>query len=145
MKKQLIAAVLSALVIGTVSIGYGSERVQPPDPFLGQMTKVLDLSGDQQSQIKAILAEEREADADLMQQGAALRLQLRQAEWGTTFDENSVRATAVTLAQVEQELAVSRAKSHFQINQLLTSAQRTLAQKLQPEPGHQGMPPAFRP
>lgn len=144
MKKQVIALLLSTLIIGTAGIGYGAERMAPRDAFLGQMSKALDLSPDQQTQIEALLAAEREAEADLMQQAATLRLQLRQAEWGSSFDEGSVRSVAASLAQLEQELTVSRAKTRFQVNQLLTSAQRTLAQKLEPEQGHRpGPPPAM--
>lgn len=140
-RKLILASAVAALMFGTVTIGYGADARQHPDPFLGQMSKALDLTSSQQTQIKAILKAEADADATLRQQQADLRTQLRQAEWATSYDEASVAAIAASLAQVEQELTVSRTKAHFQVNSLLTATQRTLAQKLEPDSERRPGPP----
>jgi Spy/CpxP family protein refolding chaperone len=105
------------------------------------MTKVLGLSDAQQTQIKAVFAAEREKSAPLMEKLAAYRQQLHDAAQAATFDEAAVRAIATNLAQAEIELTVARARAHNQINALLTTEQRALAEKLRPPmeergPGH---------
>jgi Spy/CpxP family protein refolding chaperone len=134
MKKYLIVCALSAFAIGLASVSYAFDG-PPPGPFGGPMAKVLDLTADQQAKIQAILQSERESNAYLLQQESDLKKQLHQAELATTLDEAVVRTIATSLSPIEVELTVSRAKTHVQINLVLTAAQLILAQKLQPDHG----------
>ncbi|GFO56105.1 hypothetical protein GMSM_31120 [Geomonas sp. Red276] len=140
MKKVMAGSTVALLIFGLASFGSAAGFPPPPDP-VQSMAKALDLTAAQQAQIEAIMQAARDADASLVQKGEELRAQLRLAGWATSYDEASVQSLAAALAQVEEELTVSRVKTRFQVNAVLTSAQRTLAQKLEPDPGRRPAPP----
>ena len=99
------------------------------------------MSDTQQAQIKAIFAAEREKNGPLIEKMKEYRKQLHDAAKATPFDEAAVRAVATKKAQVEFELAVSRARIQSQINGILTPEQRQKLEKIRPpiKPG-KGMP-----
>ncbi|OGR33165.1 MAG: hypothetical protein A2005_10740 [Desulfuromonadales bacterium GWC2_61_20] len=114
----------------------GPDCQEPSDgPMLGRMAKVLDLTEAQQASIKKIQTTEREKIAPLREKKRANREALRQAETASPFDESAVRTLAEERGALETELTIARARTHSQIDAILTPAQRDLAAKLRPEPG----------
>jgi len=119
-----------------------------------RMAEALGLSDAQKTKVRALFKAEREKSDELMEKLAAYGKELRQAERAARFDEAAVRATALKRAQVEVELAVSRARLHSEVNAVLTPEQRARAEKLRPPmeecgPGHRhpmgGRWPGHRP
>jgi Spy/CpxP family protein refolding chaperone len=100
-----------------------------PGKHFARMAKKLDLTEDQQKQIRAILESERQKAAPLRQQLAENREQVRKAIEAQRFDESAVRALAAGQTAARVELIVSRARAKSQIFALLTPEQRELAGK----------------
>ncbi|GFE58317.1 Spy/CpxP family protein refolding chaperone [Geobacter sp. AOG1] len=115
--------------------GRGPTGEMFPEKRLARMARELGLSDAQQAQIKAIFAAEREKNGPLMEKMKAYRKQLHDAAKATPFDEAAVRTVATNQAQVEVELAVSRARIQSQINGILTPEQRQKLEKLRPPMG----------
>ena len=156
MKRRIIMAVLLAAVTaegadgawahaaGSHGPGMGddegcrAEEGMPPGPGAGRMARVLGLSDAQQTKIEALLAAERDKSRPLREKLEASRKQLRQAERAAKFDEAAVRAISATQAQLITELTVISARTHNQINALLTPEQRALAERLRPPMDEQG-------
>ncbi len=103
--------------------------------FLERMSKILDLTEAQQAGIKQVQAAEQEKTAALHEKNREIRQQLRQVEETKPFDENAVRVLAGQRGAIETELTIARARTHNQIDAILTTEQRELAAKLRPEPG----------
>lgn len=100
--------------------------------MLGHMTKELNLTADQQSQIKSIMQAERTKIQPLMQQ---LR-QNEQAQNATitgNFDEEQARAFAGKQTQIMSDLIVEKQRTKSQIYAVLTPEQRQKAQQLMQE------------
>jgi protein CpxP len=97
-----------------------------------RMAEVLDLSDEQQRQIKAIRESEREKAAPLREALAENRQKLHEAIQAESFDEAAVRVLAASQAQARTELIVARARMQSRINAVLTPEQRVLAEKLRP-------------
>ena len=115
--------------------GRGPRGDMSPEKRLARMAKKLGLSDTQQAQIKATFAAEREKNGPLMEKMMAYRKQLHDAAKATPFDEAAVRTVATNKAQVEVELAVSRARIQSLINGILTPEQRQKLEKLRPPMG----------
>lgn len=97
--------------------------------MLGHMTKELNLTADQQSQIKSIMQAERSKTQPLMQQ---LR-QNEQAQNATitgNFDEEQARTFANKQTQIMSDLIVEKQRTKSQIYAVLTPEQRQKAQQL---------------
>ena len=164
MKRQIIiGALLAAALAGGLSAaraeirgkpdrgaeiedGCGPRGKMPHGKRLSHLARELGLSDAQQTQIKAIFTAEREQSAPLMEKLAAYRKQLHDATRAATFDEAAIRTIAANQAQLDIELTVARARMHNQINAVLTTEQRALAEKLRPPveegSGHK-RPPRF--
>lgn len=97
-----------------------------------RLAEVLELTPEQQEQIKSIRAAEEEKVAPLREQLREGRKQLRTAIESQPFNEAAVRTLAKSQAAIRTELIVSRARVQSQIHALLTPEQRTLAEKLRP-------------
>ena len=133
MKKLLVVCVaLSVFVLGALGISRALEAPPPHGPFAARMAELLDLSADQQARIKEIFSAEGEKNAEFERQLFAYRKQLHQTAKAAAFDESAARAIATSLAQVEIELNVSRARVESGINGVLNAQQRALAEKLGP-------------
>lgn len=157
MRKELTAMAISTMLVGGTVIchatsgpgdpagpgglvgpgapGPGCQEVFFPPPFPDHLARILELTDAQKVQIKAFFAEEREKATTQQKKASELRQQLRQAEQAASFNEAAVRSAAAALAGIETERIVSRAKTRFRIQSVLMPAQRTLAEKLRPEPG----------
>jgi periplasmic protein CpxP/Spy len=117
-----LAAGLTAAVVHQETGGKGRHHGW----MLARMTRELNLTGDQQAQIKTILGTQQAKMRPLRQQ---LR-QNRLAENGSTagaFDEAQVRAFAAKQAQIQTDLTVERERTKSQILAVLTPDQRTKA------------------
>ncbi|MGE4579816.1 MAG: Spy/CpxP family protein refolding chaperone [Desulfuromonadales bacterium] len=99
-------------------------------PFEGRMAAKLNLTSEQQAQIKAIVEAERERIAPLREQMREQRTQLQAAMKAQPFDENTVRLLAASQAEARTEMIVHRARVQNQINTVLTEEQREQAEKL---------------
>ena len=133
-KRYLMMIGLLTLVLGTtVSAVVRYERSNRPiiDRIVSRMTRHLELTNTQQSQIKTILEAERSRVAPLMLEAAGNRQQLKESTASGKFDEAQVRSLAARQAQVMTELIVERERVKAKIyNEVLTADQRTRADQL---------------
>jgi len=106
------------------------ERQEKGERFLARMTKVLNLSTEQQEKIKVIMEEHRNKVAPLRQSLDENRDKLQQAVKADTFDEAAVRTLATSQAATKTELIVERSRMQSQIHALLTPEQRKLAEEM---------------
>jgi len=143
MKKSplLIALMLAALaggptlapVTAEADPGWaGHDRGPRCDHRLQRMAEVLGLSAEQQSQIQAIIQDERETVAPLEEKLQASRQELRAATQAENFDETAVRSIAAGQAATRTEMIVARARMQNRIHAILTPEQRAQAEKLRP-------------
>ena len=100
--------------------------------MLQHMTKQLNLTEAQQTQIKSIMADSRTRMKPLMQQ-LHQNQQAQNANINGTFDEAQARAFAGKQAQVMTDLMVERQRTKSQIYAVLTPDQRAKAQQLMQE------------
>jgi len=100
--------------------------------MLGFHARALNLTEDQRSQMKSVMAKEKPALKPLFAQLATTRQQVRQLEMSDTFDEAKVREVATQQAQAMTELTVQQARIHSELYQLLTPDQKAkLTQMMQ--------------
>jgi protein CpxP len=102
----------------------------PEHHMLGFLTKQLDLTETQQTQVKDIFAKEKPTIGPLMMQKGQIHQQLMQEAISGTFNPTKVQALAAQQGQVETALAVEHAKIASQIYNILTPDQKTKAQQL---------------
>ena len=150
MRRELTVLAASAMLLGSTLVcqampGPGepprSGREEPPsrEHFPESLARILELSEAQKGQIQSILNEGREKDEAQHQKESEPRRQLHSAERAASFDEQAVRSAAAALAGLETERIVSRAKTHYRIDSVLTASQRSLAERLRAE--RDEMPP----
>ncbi len=101
------------------------------------LAETLDLSADQQEQVRAITEEHRTKVAPLRQSLKENREQLRQVGRTKAFDETAIRAVAESQATTKIELAVERARLQHRIHAVLTPEQQEKAEKLLSERSHE--------
>ena len=136
MSLAVVAAILGGALLCQAAPGAGlpprPEYGEAPFPeaFPQRLVRVLGLNEAQQEKIRLILEEERDKVLSMDEDGDELRQQLREAGQGAAFNEKAVRNVAAALAGVETEMLVSRARSRYRVNQVLTPAQRGMAEKL---------------
>ena len=97
--------------------------------MLQHMTKELNLTTDQQTQIKGIMQAQKSKVQPLMQQMRQNR-QAEEANITGNFDENQARAFANKQSQIMSDLIVERERTKSQIYAVLTPDQRQKAQQL---------------
>ncbi len=100
------------------------------DRHFDRMAEVLQLTPEQQSQIKSIRTETREKTAPFKQQMRDLRQEMRQTSSVGTFDEDVVRSLAEDQAEIRTELMVEKARMRSRIHAILTPEQREKAEEL---------------
>jgi len=94
------------------------------------MGKRLGLSDDQKAQIKEIFAAEKTAAEPLRKALDEGRQKLHQIAKTLPFDESAFRAQAAALEPTRLDMMVLRAKTHSQVQAVLTPEQRDKAEKL---------------
>jgi Spy/CpxP family protein refolding chaperone len=140
MKKKFFLGVTAIILVVAAGMA-GTMLAQGPGQHFGpgfrhhggwmlrHMTKELNLTTDQQTQIKSILQAQKGKVQPLMQQ---LR-QNRQAETANVtgnFDENQARTFANKQSQIMSDLIVEQERTKSQIYAVLTPEQRQKAQQL---------------
>jgi len=98
--------------------------------MLEHMTKDLDLTDAQQSQIKELTSKQEATLKPLFVQMGQEHQQMMQLIQSGTFDENKARQIATQQAQLRIEMDVQMARTGAQIYQLLTPEQKTKAADL---------------
>jgi len=89
------------------------------------MARYLNLTEDQQAQIKQIMQKEKPAFQPLMQQIKQARSQERQIVEAESFDENQARTLANQQAQTMAELTVQKLRAESEMYKVLTPEQKT--------------------
>lgn len=137
--RLLIAAL--AVVMGAAVAKSQTAADAPPAPppahgefgmfhMIGFFARNLDLSEDQQTQMKGIVEKERPTIEPLMKQSHQLERQLHQYAEGQ-YNEAKVRSLATQQSKVELELSVQRTRIHNELFQVLTSDQQTKWKELE--------------
>src|ERR1035438_3719422 len=93
--------------------------------MLGFFTRQLDLTSDQQAQVKAIWEKEKPALKPLMEQMHQNHANMRALEASGPFDEAKTRALATQNAQTMIEVQVQHARVKSEMVQVLTADQKT--------------------
>lgn len=142
MKKKIFLGVTAIILVvaagmaGTV-LAQGPGRGFGPGAGFGRhsgwmlrhMTKELNLTADQQTQIKSIMQAQKAKVQPLMQQ-LRQNEQAQNANITGTFDEAQARTFAGQQAQLMTDLIVERQRTKSQIYAVLTPEQRQKAQQL---------------
>jgi Spy/CpxP family protein refolding chaperone len=97
---------------------------------IGFYVKVLGITDDQKTQMKAVLQKEHPTMKPLMQQMHQLNSQLKQYEEGT-FDAAKVQTLVAAQSQTLVQIKVNEARIHSELYQLLTSDQQAKLKELQ--------------
>ncbi len=131
----VIAALTLAVTGAFGSVAYAAGRDHGPGRFLAgffvkRMAAELNLTEDQQAQIRQILEAERAAVEPLMKQLKAGRDQLRTLGADGFFNEAQVRVIAQQQAQAMTELIVSKERAKARIAAVLTPEQRERAKQI---------------
>jgi len=133
-QKILIAtAIVLSLAAGLAATAVAQSRHgkfgRHGDWMLRHMTKELNLTDAQQTQIKGILQAEKAKVQPLMKQLRDNR-QAADNNVSGTFDENQARTFANQQAQIMSDLMVEKQRTRSQIFAVLTPDQRAKAQQL---------------
>ena len=133
-RRYLIMISLATMVLGTtVSAVVRHERTNRPivDRIVSRITRHLDLTDAQQTQVKSILEAERSKVAPLLADAAKNRQLLHESTTSGKFDEVHVRSLAAQQAQTMTEMIVEKERVKARIyNEVLTAEQRTKADQL---------------
>ena len=132
-KSIILVALLMAVAAGLATSAFAQHRHmgfgRHNGWMLNRMTKQLDLTEAQQTQIKGIMAAEKTKIQPLMQQ-LRQNEQAEQASTNATFDENQARAFAGKQAQLTADLIVEKERMRSQVYAVLTPEQRQKALQL---------------
>ena len=136
---RLLVATL-ALLLGCVIAKSQTAADTPPPSMhghgfgmngqgMGFFAKQLNLTDDQQAQMKTIMEKAHTSMKPLMQQSHQIDQQLRQYAMGA-YDDGQVQKLATQKAQIEAQLTVAQTKVHNQLFQMLTPDQQTNAKQM---------------
>lgn len=137
---RLLIAALAVLLASAVANSQTTTDAPPPrpmhahqmglgGPMMGFFAKQLNLTDDQQAQMKTIMEKNHTAMKPLMQQSHQIDEQLRQYVMGS-YDDGAVQKLATQKAQIEAQLTVAQTRVHNQLFQLLTPDQQTKAKQI---------------
>ncbi|MBZ5504170.1 MAG: Spy/CpxP family protein refolding chaperone [Acidobacteriia bacterium] len=132
----IITAILLAVAAGLATSASAQRHGRGFDRHSGwmlkHMTKELNLTEAQQTQIKSIMADGKTRTMPLMQQ-LRQNEQAENANINGTFNESAVRTFAAKQAQITTDLIVEKQRTKSQIYAVLTPEQRQKAQQLMQE------------
>jgi periplasmic protein CpxP/Spy len=125
----VVAALMASTIFAHPGFGPGRSgmmmrRMGPP------LLQQLQLSGDQQAQIKSIFTNGRENIQPLAQQLREKNAALRETTRSQPFDETQVRSQAQEIADLQAQLMVSRAQMMNQVLAVLTDEQKARLSEL---------------
>lgn len=131
--KKILAATFTLALLTAVALsetGKWDHRHHGGDGMisehsLGFFADYLNLTEDQQTQMKGILAQEKSTIKPMFQQMADGHRGIRQIVESGAFDEAKVRSIAAQQSQAMQEMIVQKARVESQIFQVLTPDQKT--------------------
>jgi Spy/CpxP family protein refolding chaperone len=132
--KILLCTLAAALAAGgfTATKVFAADTTAPArGKILQRIADKLNLTGDQRTQIKAVLVGEKDTLAPLLTTLHDARKNLRTAIRASDANETSVRAASAKVASAEADLAVERMKLYGKIAPILTDAQRQQLADLQ--------------
>lgn len=111
----------------------GNHRRGPGGEFglLGHLSRQLDLTADQRSQIQAIMTASRGEDTQWRQQLEELRKQVHDTVVANGYDENQVRALVQAKSTAMIEMAVHGISTLARIRTVLTPEQQQKLEQLQ--------------
>ena len=135
-KSIILVAIVMAVAAGLVTSAFAQRRHmgfgRHNGWMLKHMTKQLNLTEAQQSQIKGIMTSEKTKIKPMMQQ-LRQNEQAENANINGTFDENQARAFAGKQAQLTADLIVEKERMRSQVYAVLTPEQRQKALQLMQE------------
>ena len=135
-KSIILATILMALAAGLAATASAQHRGMGFGRNNGwmrkHMTKQLNLTDAQQTQIKGIMADEKTKIKPMMQQ-LRQNQQAEDANVNGSFDENQARAFANKQAQLMTDLIVEKERMRSQVYAVLTPEQRQKALQLMQE------------
>ena len=135
-KSIILAAIFMALAAGLATTAFAQHRGigfgHNNGWMLKHMTKQLNLTEAQQTQIKGIMAGEKTRIKPMMQQ-LRQNQQTEDANINGSFDENQARAFANKQAQLMTDLIVEKERMRSQVYAVLTPEQRQKALQLMQE------------
>ena len=145
-----IVAVLAVLLIATAQSRTASCQAPqrpaggpppppPPPPLMNEhLARELNLSDEQNAQVKAVFDAEHSTVEGLMKKLDDLREQIRAATANGRFDEAQVRTLANQQGQTQADLIVEHERTKAKIYGILTAEQRSKLEQL-----HERMKPPF--
>ena len=135
-KSIILAAILMALAAGLATTAFGQHRGmgfgRNNGWMLKHMTRQLNLTEAQQTQIKGIMADEKTKIKPMMQQ-LRQNQQAEDANVNGSFNENQARAFANKQAQLMTDLIVEKERMRSQVYAVLTPEQQQKALQLMQE------------
>ena len=144
MKNRVLAiAGIAVLIIGTTVFalghgfqdGQGGRRGKDHARMMDHLSKALDLTAEQQTQVKALFDGMHSAEEARHAKRDELRKQLDAATANGQFDETRVRAIANEQAQLMADSVVEHERMKSKIFAILTPEQRTKAEALHKQHG----------
>jgi len=130
---------LTSLLLGlTATIGFagpgcGPAQAEGPGHHARQLDRLqqaLQLSPEQQAEIRTIVTSRRDATAPLREQQRTLRQELRGLSQADAFDAEKVRQQLHSAVDAKVELMAARHATHQEIAAVLSAEQQALWQQL---------------
>ena len=128
--RNRILTIGAAVMLAVAALAQGWHGHGGPEEF-HHMLKQLDLTSDQQSQVKAIFQKEKPAMKPLMEQMHQNHEAMKTLEASGPFDETKTRALATQNSQTMIEMEVAHARIRSEIVQTLTPDQKTKLAQLE--------------
>ena len=110
------------------ALGVGGAAQAPPG---GRIARLLNLTPEQKSQIRAVLAGDKVKLTTLLTTAHDARVNLRTSIRTTGASENEIRGASAKVASAESDLAVERAALYVKISPILTADQLAQLSQLQ--------------
>ena len=133
---KILAVALLVAVVAAIGVSQTVKRAHMRDDamfggpglgghMMGYLSRKLELTDAQRSQVKEIMAKEKPTLQPLILQMAQNHQQMRQLVMANGFDEAKVREMAAQQTQTLTELTVQRARVESEMYQVLTPDQKT--------------------
>jgi protein CpxP len=128
-KTKYFGRITAAVLLLASSFALGQDGPPPMHAGMGGhdlhfLSRYLDLSDAQKTQIKQLRISERSATEPLMQQAHEGHVQMTELVQSGNFDETKAQTIAASLSQTDTQLMVQHAKVEAAIFQLLTPDQK---------------------
>ena len=129
LNKRFLTAAAAVLLPASFALAQGGPPPHEGGPFgqheIAFLSDYLDLSDAQQTQVKQLMSNERTSLKPLMEQERQSHEQMKALVESATFDEAKAQTIASAQSQISAQIMVAKARTDFQIYQLLTADQKT--------------------